>query len=151
VTFSGAIDAVKAHLVTSGATLTPPVTLVQIGEPIPAGNCLAVWYEGDMDAPHFEGGRTLRHTQVGEKLTVRGYWKVPDRSSTLAELAEKQAQAFRKDIRGRLEGDHQLGGTCDELVVDPAVMGWASIDGAWFRTIEFQVVVEFTDDAIIAA
>jgi hypothetical protein len=151
VTFSGAIDAIKAHLVASGLTLTPAITLVQIGEPIPAGNCLAVWYDGDTDAPHWEGGRTLRHTQVGERVTVRGYWKVPDRSAALAELAEKQAQAFRKDIRGRIEGDHQLGGTCDELVLGDAVMGWAFIEGAWFRTIEFQVIVEFTDDATIAA
>lgn len=150
-TFAQALPVLVTHLTASGATFSPPITDVRVGEPLPAGNCLAVWYEGDVDSTYFPGGQTLAGNEVAEAVNIRLYWKVGDRTSAWASNLEYQLQAFNDDISGRLNGHRTLGGNCVDLKVEHGRTGWALIDGAWFRTFDIRVVLQFIDVDTFAA
>lgn len=150
MTWAGALSVLDAHLVTAGATLTPPVTAIRQGEPdevnVPV---FAYWYTGDREST--TGGNTLARTNLQEGIVIRGYFpgslRVKSQDATL-EVMIREAKAA---IRSALWGDGYLGGNCITLTLEDTVSGWSVVGGALCRTFEFVVWIDLPEVDVVAS
>ena len=99
MSWAGVLSTIDAHLVTAGATLTPPVTAIRQGEPDAVTTpVFAYWYIGDRESK--TGGNTLARTNLEEGVLIRGYFPGSLRVKSQDAALEVLVQAAKAAIRG---------------------------------------------------
>lgn len=113
------MEAIETHAIAAGAAVTPKITDVCIGLPVPRGRCGRIWWDGEQDE---RGGRrySLNHQLVANRIGVRFFWPVSDATEAAAKNRIYEMRAIAHELRTRILGDIQLGGNSTDLEVENA-------------------------------
>lgn len=150
MSFAGALTVIETHLTAAGAAISPAITDIGRGERIGLSRRIDYWYEGDGPSGKLGAARTLGDEMVGERVAIRVVLPVTDRSVKLATDIDAEVQSIKTEIKKRLIGDSQLGSNIVDLSVGTAEAGWSGEGGAWARTLEIDLVLDFVDVLVIA-
>lgn len=143
--FTTALATLETILTAAGTAVTPRITDIGAGEPgVPPGTCIRYWYAGDGD-PSRMARRTLNRESLGERITVRAYWPVPNRDKAPAAALEARVRALKVAIKTGINADIDLGAYCESVDVGDADAGWLQLDGGTWRTLTVPLVLDMTD------
>jgi hypothetical protein len=151
--FDDVWDRLALHLRNAGRYLARPVTDVRIGEPAAVSAPLvAAWYAGDSEGILI--GHTLSRANYTERVVIRWYWPVSDRTPVLTEAVEREVRRANRATTRELWGDERLGGTCAGInFLERTETGWIDLNPGWARTLTLSLGVEMpdTDDIEVTA
>lgn len=141
MTWSAAIAALEAHLVTA----TSPYEYAQFaGEPGTPPRKTACWFYAGTGENELIG-ETLTDHPYGDNINCRFYIPVSSRAGVPARSVEMELRDVTRRLIAALEGDRDLGGNCDALVINDADAGWLTVDNGWWRISTVPLVLGFTD------
>ena len=148
--FTTALANLETHLVAAGTAITPNITDVGAGEAgTPAVASIRYWYNGDGD-PARMARRTLTRESVGERVTIQALWAVASRDKPIAASLEARVRALKVAIKTALNGDSDLGASCESILVGDAEAGWLNAGGGTWRSLNIPLTIDMTDTDTIA-
>jgi hypothetical protein len=110
---------ILTHATAAGAALTVPLLDVAIAFPLPADRRVRVYYGGEADPAKMGGRWTLNSEMVGKVTLIAAFWAINALNEDLAVVIDAEMEAFGHELRTRLDGDAQLGGTTtDSMLLD---------------------------------
>lgn len=142
--FGDVLDNIATIATTAGATLTPPMTDVAVGIPIPRGRCVRIAWTGEED-PWDGVGDGLNVKRIGDVILVRGFWPIAsaDEAASRGRIVEMWtlASAFGTGFRGDLD----LGGEVQAAMVDYAEADDTNIGGTLYAVLDMVVHVSYRE------
>lgn len=157
MSWDGAIDRIGVHLDAARAAVNAtygdrdPFSATHLGEPFGAlTKQVAYWYDGDQEST--TGGNTLGQQNVEEKLTIRWYVPVLNRSDgTWRGETERILRACNRETQTRLMGDaHLQQSDVIGLSTPGGTAGWQQVGEAWIRVLTIPLFVDMPWVAAIA-
>jgi hypothetical protein len=136
------------HARTAGAALTPPLTDVQLGLPVPTGRCARVWYGGETDPKRMGGRLTLNSEMVGQVTMIAAYWPLTALEPELARTIDAEAQAFAHALRTAIDGDISLNGTADNTTLGDAVPDYPTLGNTRYFMFAWEATTDYIEYAI---
>ena len=145
MSYATTIAAIRDHAAASAAALANPITDVKVAYPAPPGRCVRIFYGGEV-APEVIGAESTLNSQlVGSLTVVMLFEPLSSLSENQAAVIEAECQSFVHAMRTAIDGDFTIGGGETVATVGYAEPGFASLEGVPFRTVEIQIVSEFTE------
>lgn len=129
MSFSGALDAILAHLEGLAA---PRFEYVEATNPIsvpPGDRAAFVYYRGDIGL--FD---TLADSSIAERLMITCLWR-PGSSVQVSKAIEVEMQRANRAIQRALKGDSQLGGNATDLKLGDTEAGYLVIGNISLRAL----------------
>lgn len=150
-TFDPVWDRILVHLRNAGRRIQRPVTDVRLGEPAQIqGPLVACWWDGEDESELV--GHTLTGASYTDRVVIRWYWPVNDRTPTLTDAVERSVRRAARATQRELLGDSQLGGACaDVRFPERTTGGWIDLNPGWCRVITLVAAVEMVDEDEISA
>lgn len=143
---NAAIDVIATRATTAGASLSPAVTDVARGDPIPGpGESVRVWYAGEADPPKFPGGATVNSDLRGERAVVTCYFPVPTSDQAVAQARDRRIFSLKDALVSGLLAGSTLGGNVTDIEVQPSAVGFHELNGTPYRVLEVTVLMSFTE------
>lgn len=140
--------AVLAHCVAAGAGLTPPLEDVKAAFPLPTGRCIRVYYGGETEPPRMTGTTVLNAELVGKVTYIAAFWPVTTLSTELAASIDTDMEALSHSIRGRINGDTNLGGYASTAVLEYGEPDIIIVANARYATLTWRLVTGVVEYAI---
>jgi hypothetical protein len=135
------VHAAAAAIAAGGASFTD----VAVGYPAGKGRSVRVFYGGQRDSVYFGEG-SLNSQHVAESVYVRGHWPLADTATKAERVTEGEMATFAYELRGRINGDFQLGGNCTALkVAADAPSGQTVVASKRFTVIDFEIGIDLGD------
>jgi hypothetical protein len=139
-------DAILVHTVAAAAAVSAEWTDVQIGAPIPRGNrCVRLFYGGEVQPVRMGGQRVLNGELVSESIMLVAFWALPSLDEGSVKALDDEAYDFKHQLRTRVLGDSQLGGTATDLEMSYANPDFLVIGGARWMVLEVEFTSDFTE------
>jgi hypothetical protein len=139
MTWTGAVTAIEAHMVTASSEAHQ-----RAGEPgVPVKHTAAWYYVGSADNELI--GETLTDHPFGDNIEVRFYWPVADRAAVPSRSLEMTVRQTARAFIAAIEADRSLGENCEVATPGDAEAGWLDLGGAAWRIVTIPVSIGFTD------
>src|SRR3990172_1326130 len=134
--------AILTHALAAGAALTVPITDVAIGFASPKGRCIRLYGGGEID-PRHSGKRTLNSEMIGQRTIIGAFWPVTTLSTDQAAVIDAEMAALANELRTRLDGDAQLGGTQSDINLDLGTPDFVTIGSTRFLAVFWDVIGDY--------
>lgn len=136
-------SALKTIAIAAGASLSPTITDVAVGMPVPRGRCIRVSWAGEViPPPNFAMDLAISGKQiVGYRFLITGFWPVPDFAEEAAANRQDECVDFASAIRTGILADRSLGGKASGVLVEEARFEFPSIGGGLYATVDCPVIV----------
>lgn len=137
--------AIVVHAAAAGAALTNPILDARAGFPIPKDRCIRVYYGGETEPARMGGRRTLNSEMVGQRTLIAAFFAIRTTSEDVVIVIDAELQALAHDLRTRILGDSQLGGSATDLdlgYMEPDIVTFGNaryLMGLW------EVVSDYTE------
>lgn len=144
-------DAIVAHGKAAALAVDTKWTDVGVGVRNPDGRCARVYYGGEVVPPmmSLEGSpKVLNGEMVGERILVVAFWPLAGLGTSEYAVVDTEIYAWKDELRTRLQGDNDLGGTCSGLDLQYAEPDIAMFNNARFALLLSEVHVAYTEYAI---
>jgi len=134
--------AILTHATAAGAALTNPITNVAIGFATPTGRCIRVYWGGEIEPRHI-ANRTLTSELIGQRTIIGAFWPVTTLSTDQAAVIDAEMAALANELRTRLDGDAQLGGTQTDISLELGTPDFVTIGGTRFLAVFWDVIGDY--------
>lgn len=141
-------DAVLVHAKAAALAADSKWTDVAIGLKTPTARCVRLYYGGEGEPPHMgeaEKGRVLNGQMIGERLMVVAFWPLTSTSVSAYKAIDNEMYDWKHELRTRLQGDSQLGGTATDLDLEYAEPDIYVFGGARFVVLMSELRISYTE------
>lgn len=146
MTLDAVLSAIEAHAAAAGAAVTPPITDVCAGLPVPRGRCVRVFWTGEAEPVRMPGRYTLSGELVGDSITVRGFWPVASADEAAHRSRVLEMAALAHGVRAAIDGDQTLDGdAADSVLVGDSDADFAVIAGALYAVVDIPLTVSYRE------
>lgn len=142
--------AIVTHAATAGAALTPTLTDVAAGAPLPSGRCVRVDWGGTTEPVRMGATRTLNSELIANVTRIFLFDPVSDIGTEVTALTDAEIKAYDAALRTAILGDSTLGGTCTDLEMGYAQVDYSVIGNARYRVVQWDVVTDYEEVTIAA-
>jgi hypothetical protein len=143
VAYANTKAAILVHALAAGAALTVPITDVAIGFALPTGRCVRIYWGGETEPRHMGANRTLTSELIGQRTIIGAFWPVTTLSTDQAAVIDAEMAALAHELRTRLDGDAQLGGTQSDISLDLGTPDFVTIGSARFLAVFWDVIGDY--------
>lgn len=143
-------DAILVHAVAAAAAVDSTWTDVAIGVKTPDARCVRVYYGGEREPARMGGRRVINAELVSHAIVLAAFWPLSGLGLDAYKATEDQAHGFVHELRTRVLGDSQLGGTSTDLEMGYATPDVVVIGNARWQLVEVVFVTDFTEYTIAA-
>jgi hypothetical protein len=140
--------ALLAHATTAGAAVTPAIKDVKFAFPVPKDRCIRLFYGGEADPPRFASRNTLASEMVGTVVRINAFFAVTALDEAQAEVLENQARAYSAALRTAIDGDTNLGGDADNVLLGDAEVEPTVVGNARYLVVSHVAVVAYEEYAL---
>ena len=142
------LTALENHATTAGAAVTPALTDVTAGLPVPRGRCVRIYWDGEIDPPRMTGRVPLSSEMIGDRLMVTAFWPVGDAGEAAHRNRILEMWGFAAALRTALDTDMTLGGEVQTIRVGDATPGVTTEGGGWYATVDTPVEIGYREQEI---
>lgn len=143
--FADQLAALLTHATAAGAAITPKVTDVAIGLPLPRGRCIRLFWDGEQLPVRMGGQRDLTGELVSDRITAALFMPVSTSSEAQYSQTLTEMYAFKHEMRTRVLGDSQLGGQSTDLEMEYAAPDFAVFGQALYAVVNCTFVLDFSE------
>jgi hypothetical protein len=141
------MEAIKAHAAAAGALMTPAITDVDIGPPMPVSHrCVRIFYGGEVEPAHMGNEtHTMNSQMVSERISLVAWIALSNLSPEQLADVEMTLRAFKHELRTRVLGDSQLGGMATDLAMGMSNVDFGPVGNTNYRTLETEFITDYAE------
>lgn len=143
-------DAILVHAAAAAVAADSTWTDVAIGVKQPDARCVRVYYGGEREPARMGGNRVLNGELVAHAVIVAAFWPLATLGLEAYKATEDQMHLFVHELRTRVLGDSQLGGTSTDLEMGYATPDVVVIGNARWQLVEVVFITDFTEYTLAA-
>lgn len=143
--FSDLADALQVHAAAAAAQANSKFVDVAVGFDVAKGKSVRIFYDGEREAQHVQGNRTLNSLLIGQAIHVRARWPAATTGKGEQRTTEIEMATFMKEFRTRVLGDSQIGGESIDVVMTLAEVGIELTADAKYAVVDTEVICDWDE------